>query len=372
MALLISIFVWPVELHHFLINLKYLIDMKSTTIKDIAEALGISVATVSRALTDSYEIKPQTREKVLETARKMKYKPNLLARNLKKNSNNLIGVIVPEIITSYFPELIIGIQEIFNPLGYQVLICQSGESSALERKNVEMLENQQVEGLIVSVSKESKNIDLYKRLIDEGMPIVFANRVIDELEAPKVVIDDRQWAYNATEMIIKHGYRRIAHLAGNFNLAITKQRLEGYLQALDAYKIPIDERLVMYVGIQQEQAKIGVRYLLSLKERPDAIFCVNDPIAIGAMLELRERGIRVPEDIAIVGFTESPTGKVLGLSSVAQPTFEMGRTAATMLLNRIKNPLLEVAETIVLDAKLIIRKDTLIKKKSSAFMAGDD
>ncbi|NDV81714.1 LacI family transcriptional regulator [Bacteroides sp. 51] len=336
--------------------------MKPPTIKDIAEILGISVATVSRALTNSHEVNPQTREKVLETAKRMKYKPNLLARNLKKNSNRLIGVIVPEIITFYFPELIIGIQEIFNPLGYQVLICQSGESSAQERKNVEMLENQQVEGLIVSVSKESKNIDLYKRLLDDGMPIVFTNRVIEEIDAPKVVIDDKQWAYNATEMIIKHGYRRIAHLAGNLNLTITKLRLEGYRQALKDYDIPIDERLIMYVGIQQEQAKIGVRYLLSLKERPDAVFCVNDPIAIGTMLELRDKGIRVPEDMAIVGFTESPTGKVLGLSSVAQPTFEMGRTAATMLLNRIQNPMLENIETIVLDAKLIVRKNTLIKK----------
>ena len=339
--------------------------MKPTTIKDIAEVLGVSVATVSRALTNSYEINSQTREKVLEVARKMKYKPNLLARNLKKNRNNMIGIVVPEIITFFFSELIIGIQEIFNPLGYLVLICQSGESSSLERKNVKMLEDQQVEGLIISVSKESKNIDLYERLIEDGMPIVFINRVIDELVAPKVVIDDRKWAYNATEAMIKHGYRRIAHLAGNLNLTVTKLRLEGYRQALRDYDIPIDERLIMYVGIQQEQAKVGVRYLLSLKEKPDAIFCVNDPVAIGAMFELKERGIRVPEDIAIVGFTESPTGKVLGLTSVAQPTFEMGRTAATMLLNRIKNPLLGI-ETIVLDAKLNIRKDTLIKKTISA------
>lgn len=335
--------------------------MKTPTIKDIANALGISAATVSRALGNSPEISEQTREKVVAMARQMRYKPNMFARNLKRNCNNMIGVIVPEIINSFFPEIIIGIQEVCNPLGYQVLICQSGESLSQERKNVEMLENQQVEGLIVSVSKESGNEALYKRLIDDGMPIVFVNRVIDRIDAPKVVIDDRQWAYKAVEAMIRHGYRRIAHLAGNTNLAVAKLRAEGYRDALRDYNIPVDDRLTMYVGIQQEQAKIGVRYLLSLKERPDSIFCVNDPVAIGAILELRSKGIKIPEEIAIVGFSESPTGRVLGLSSVVQPTFDMGRTAATMLLNRIKNPKLGT-EKIVLDAKLHIRSETLISK----------
>lgn len=334
-----------------------------TTIKDIAEALGISIATVSRALTDSYEVNPKTREKVLMAAKEMNYKPNVHARNLQKSKNYMIGVVVPEFITFFFPEIIIGIQEIFNPMGYQVLICQSNESSSLERRNIEMLEQQMVEGIIVSVTKESKNIDLYKRLIADGMPIVFINRIVQQVEAPKVIIDDKKWAFKAVEMLIKHGYRRIAHLAGNKDLSITKGRLEGYIEALNTYNIPVDERLIMHVGVQQESAEIGIRYLLNLKQKPDAIFSVNDPIAIGAMLELKKREIRVPEDIAIIGFSESPTGKILGLSSVEQPTFEMGRSAAKLLIERIENPQAEISTT-VLDAKLNIRRATVIKKQT--------
>lgn len=332
-----------------------------TTIKDIAEALGISIATVSRAMTNSPEIKPDTRERVLAMAKKMHYKPNIYARNLLKNKNNLIGVVVPEFITFFFPEIIIGIQEVVNPLGYQVLICQSNESSELERKNVEMLENNMVEGMIISVTKESKNYDLYQRLLSEGMPIVFVNRVIEDLNASRITIDDHKWAFKAVEHLIKCGYRHIAHLAGNEHLSITKGRMQGYLDALKAYDIPVDPRLIMHVGVQQDKAKIGLNYLLNLKQKPDAIFAVNDPVAVGAFLELRDRGIKVPEEMGIVGFSESPIGRIIGLSSVAQPTFDIGRAAAEVLVQKIKNPDSPI-ESRVLEAKLNIRKTSLIRK----------
>lgn len=337
------------------------------TIKDIAAALGVSIATVSRALTGSYEVNSETRAKVQAKAKELHYKPNIQARNLLKRRNNMVGVVVPEFITFFFPEIIIGIQDILNKEGYQVLICQSNESSELERKNVEMLEDSMVEGLIISVTKESKNIDLYKRLINEQMPIVFINRVIPELEASQVIIDDRKWAFKAVEHLIKCGYTRIAHLAGNEHLSVTQRRVQGYKDALLAYNEPIHERLIMYVGVQQDRAKIGVDYLLSLKDKPDAIFAVNDPVAIGTILELRKRGIRVPEDIAVVGFSESPIGRIIELSSVAQPTFEIGHVAAKLLLNKIDNHNTPV-EIKVLDAQLNIRNSSLptAKKKKSS------
>lgn len=332
------------------------------TIKDIAKSLGISIATVSRALNGSPEIHPDTREKVLSVAKALHYKPNVQARNLLKRRNNMIGVVVPEFITFFFPEIIIGIQEVVNEEGYQVLICQSNESSDLERKNIGMLEASMVEGLIVSVTKESKNIDLYERLIEEQMPIVFVNRVFPQLHANQVIIDDRKWAFKAVEHLIKCGYKRIAHLAGNEHLSITRERLHGYLDALQTYHIPVQESLIMYVGVQQDRAKIGVDYLLSLKEKPDAIFAVNDPIATGCVLELKRRGFSIPGDIAVVGFSESPIGKILGLTSVSQPTFEMGRIAARTLLNQMRNYATPV-ETITLDAKLNIRSSSLPLKK---------
>jgi DNA-binding LacI/PurR family transcriptional regulator len=330
----------------------------NATIKDIAKALGVSVATVSRALNGSHEIHPLTKEKVLAKAEELRYKPNIQARNLLKKRSNMIGVVVPEFITFFFPEIIIGIQEIVNKLGYQVLICQSNESSSLESKNVKMLEESMVEGLIVSVAKNSKNIDLYQRLINEHMPLVFVNRVISELNVSQVVIDDRKWAFKVTEHLIKCGYRRIAHLAGNEYLSVTKERMQGYLNALAAYDIPVNENLIMYVGVQQERAKAGIDYLMNLKEKPDAIFAINDPIAVGCMLELKQRGMKIPEDIAVAGFSESPIGRIMELTSVFQPTFEIGRKAATLLLKQINNydaP----TETITLDAKLNVRHSTL-------------
>jgi LacI family transcriptional regulator len=329
-----------------------------TTIKDIAKALGVSIATVSRALTGSLDINPETKEKVQAKAKELHYKPNIQARNLLKSRNNMIGVVVPEFVTFFFPEIIIGIQEEMNKVGYQVLICQSNESSELERKNVEMLENSMVEGMIISVTKESKNIDLYQRLINEQMPIIFINRVLPGLDASQVIIDDRKWAFKAVEHLIKCGYKRIAHLAGNEHLSVTQRRVQGYKDALEKYDIPLQERLIMYVGVQQDRAKVGVDYLLSLKEKPDAIFAVNDPVAIGTILELRKRGIKVPEEIAVVGFSESPIGRILDLTSVAQPTFKIGHIAADLLLERINKPQTPV-EIKVLDAQLNIRCSSL-------------
>lgn len=329
------------------------------TIKDIAKILNLSIATVSRALTGSSEISEGTRRKVLKKARELHYKPNIYARNLLKKRNNMIGVVVPEFITFFFPEIIIGIQEVMNKAGYQVLICQSNESSHQERKNIEMLENSMVEGLIISVTKESQNIDLYQRLVDEKLPIVFINRVLPDLTGvDQVVIDDRKWAYAAVEHLIKCGYTNIAHLAGNESLQITQRRLQGYLDALRDYNIPIKENLIMHVGIQQDRAQIGIKYLLSLKEKIDAIFAVNDPIAIGSILELKKRGMRVPEDIAVVGFSESPMGRIMELTSVSQPTFQMGHAAAELLIKKM-NDYNTPSEIRILEAKLNIRSTSI-------------
>lgn len=329
-----------------------------TTIKDIARELGLSIATVSRALNGTSDVSQETRDKVLNKAKELFYKPNIQARNLLKKRNNMIGVVVPEFVTFFFPEIIIGIQEVANANGFQVLICQSNESSTQEKKNIEMLEESMVEGLIVSVAKDAKNIDLFKRLKRERMPLVFVNRVLPELNASQVVIDDRKWAFKSVEHLIKCGYKNIAHLAGNEHLSVTKERMQGYIDALKHYNIPIKKHLIMHVGVQQDRAKIGIDYLLSLKEKPDAIFAINDPIAVGCMIELKKRGLNVPQDIAIAGFTESPMGKIMELTSVLQPTHEIGKTAAQMLLKQIAD-INQPTEIITLDAKLNIRNSTI-------------
>ncbi|MDR2949497.1 MAG: LacI family transcriptional regulator [Prevotella sp.] len=336
-----------------------------TTIKDIAKVLDLSIATVSRALTGSTEISEKTKQKVLKKARELHYKPNIHARNLLKKKNNMIGVVVPEFVTFFFPEIIIGIQEVMNKAGYQVLICQSNESSQQERKNVEMLENSMIEGLIISVTKESHNIDLYQRLLDEQLPIVFINRVLPDLKGvSQVIIDDHKWAYAAVEHLIKCGYTCIAHLAGNEHLQVTQRRLQGYLDAHRDYNIPVKENLIMYVGIQQDRAQVGVKYLLSLKEKIDAIFAVNDPVAIGSILELKRRGLRVPEDVAVVGFSESPIGRIMELTSVSQPTLQMGHAAAELLIKKISN-YNTPSEIRILEAELNIRTTSIPVSKRS-------
>ena len=334
--------------------------MKSskTTIKDIARALRVSAATVSRSLNNSHEISEEMRRLVLSKAKELNYKPNINARNLLRRRTNMIGVVVPEFTTFFFSEIIIGIQEVLNAEGYQVLICQSSESGVIERQNIEMLESSMVEGLIVSVTKDGQNIDLYNRIITDGTPIVFVNRVPPKLQATQIVIDDRKWAFKIVDHMIRCGYRNIAHLGGCQNLSVTKERLQGYIDALSAHNIPIQEKYIMYVGVQQEHAKVGVDYLLSLKKRPKAIFAINDSIAIGCMLELRKRGLRIPQDMAIAGFSESPIGRIMELTSVAQPTLDMGKLAAQHLLPQIRG-LTTPTETIVLDGKLNIRKSSL-------------
>ena len=187
-----------------------------TTIKDIAKALGLSVATVSRSLNSSHEVSEETRMRVLSKARELSYKPNIHARNLLKRRNNMVGVVVPEFTTFFFPEIIIGIQEVLNAEGYQVLICQSSESTTLERRNIEMLESSMVEGLIVSVTKDAQNTALYHRIIGEGTPVVFVNRVLPELHATQVVIDDRKWAFNRSpsgQRTSFHNQRAFARLS---------------------------------------------------------------------------------------------------------------------------------------------------------------
>ena len=334
--------------------------MKSskTTIKDIARALRGSAATVSRSLNNSHEISEEMRRLVLSKAKELNYKPNINARNLLRRRTNMIGVVVPEFTTFFFSEIIIGIQEVLNAEGYQVLICQSSESGVIERQNIEMLESSMVEGLIVSVTKDAQNIDLYNRIITDGTPIVFVNRVPPKLQATQIVIDDRKWAFKIVDHMIRCGYRKIAHLGGCQNLSVTKERLQGYIDALSAHNIPIQEKYIMYVGVQQEHAKVGVDYLLSLKKRPKAIFAINDSIAIGCMLELRKRGLRIPQDMAIAGFSESPIGRIMELTRVAQPTLDMGKLAAQHLLQQIRG-LTTPTETIVLDGKLNIRKSSL-------------
>lgn len=337
------------------------------TIKDLARELKISTSTVSRALADKWDVNPETRKAVLELAEKLNYKPNPISLNLKQQNSMSIGVVIPEFIHSFFPEVIMGIQSVLEPVGYHILISQSNESHERELSNLKALEARMVDGIIVSITKETENIEYFSYLREKNVPLVFFNRTYKEFSASCVIIDDYKWAFNAVEHLISQGCRRIAHLSGSDNLFLSQQRMKGYKDALNKYDLPQDDDLIVPAGIIMEKGVMAAYHILEMKEKPDAIFAVNDPVAIGAMKTLQQHGVKIPDDIAIVGFTDSKMAMIVepNLTSVEQPTFEMGKLAADLLLEQLRNTHDEKLspKIITLDAKMNIRESSNKKKK---------
>jgi DNA-binding LacI/PurR family transcriptional regulator len=338
------------------------------TIVDIARELNISKSTVSRALHGHSDINKETRKAVLEIARKLEYQPNLLAYGLAKNRSMTIGIIVPEFINTFFPFIIIGAQEVANPAGYHVLICQSNESYETEIANTNVLLSSRVDGLMVSLTGETPNIDHFKKFERAGIPVVYFNRVCTDANVSKVIVDDYDGAFKGTEHLIQNGCKRIAHISGPPNLQISQNRMQGYLDALTHSNIPIDQSLVISYDLSQAHASACARHLLSRPDRPDGLFAVNDPAAIAAMLVAKEYGIKIPDDLAVVGFSNEPSSALIspGLTTVGQPTADIGRTAIQLLFDMINaaEPDKQDPVTKILKTSLIVRGSSL-KGKSS-------
>lgn len=336
------------------------------TILDIARELQISKSTVSRALHGHSDINEQTRKAVLETARRMEYQPNLLAYGLAKNKSMTIGIIVPEFINSFFPFIIIGAQEVANPAGYHVLICQSNESYPTEVANTNVLLSSRVDGLLVSLTGETPNIDHFKKFERAGIPVVYFNRVCKDTNVSQVIVDDYDGAFKGVVHLIENGCRRIAHIAGPPNLQISQNRLKGYLDALAQHGIEKDDSLIVSYDLNPQQATLCAKQLFDLAAPPDGLFAVNDPAAIAAMLVAKERGIKIPEELAVVGFSNEPTSALIepGLTTLAQPMGDIGRTAIRMLFDQIESEDHETIEpeTRVLKTTLIVRGSSLKHK----------
>jgi DNA-binding LacI/PurR family transcriptional regulator len=335
--------------------------MKHVTIKDVAKKLNCSVSTISRAFNDKYDIKKETRDHILTTAKAMGYSPNPIAKSLLKQCSNQVGVVVPEFINSFFPEVIIGIQEVLIKKGYQVLIMQSNESQIAELENIKTLENNMVDGMIVSLSLGTQNVQYYKNLISQGFPLVFFNRVLNELDTSKVVFDDYKWAFFATEHLIYQKYNNIYHFAGPSGHTFTQKRKDGFIDAHRKHKISIGDNNIIETGLMTTDGERVMEKLINEGNLPDAIFAVNDPTAIGAMKMLKKHGYKVPNDVALVGFTESKLADLIDppLTSVAQPTHEIGRTAAKLLLEQIESKGIFIPQTVILNGRLNIRESSM-------------
>lgn len=344
---------------------------EAVTIKDIAKALGLSTSTVSRALRDSYEISPETKKLVLEYAQKINYQPNPIALSLKERRTLSIGVVVCEIANSFFSQVINGIESIAYDHGYNVIIAQSHESYDREVINLQYLASRSIDGLLISVSTETKDIKHIQELHERGMPIVFFDRSRDEIETHKVVVDNHKGAYEATDHLIKNGYRRIASLGNSEYLNITKERVAGYKAALNDNGFPVDDALIKncyHGGMIFSEIEEVVSELLALQQKPDAIFASADKLTTGCLRSLISRGYNVPGDIGLVGFSNSELAELINpsLSIIKQPAFEMGQVAANLLMQLIesKRPVKEFEQRVLI-TELHIR-DSSSKKTSKA------
>ncbi|PUZ24677.1 LacI family transcriptional regulator [Chitinophaga costaii] len=347
---------------------------KYTSIIDIAKQLNISKSTVSRALTGHPNVHAQTRKAVLDLAQQMDYQRNSLALGLTRHHTNTIGVLVPEFMSTYFPSVILGAQEVFQAAGYQVVICHNNESYDMEVANVKLLLSYRVDGIIASHTKETRNFDHFRLVQRHGIPLVFFNRVSEELNVPNVVVDDYSAALEAVEHLIKTGRRRIAHLAGPDSLINSRLRRQGYLDALKKHKIPIDPGLMLSYDLTIEKVRIYMKHFLELPAPPDALFAINDPTAIAAMEVVKEKGWSIPEDIAIVGFSNDFSAQLVfpRLTTVSQPTLDIGRESARLLLQELQSGAKpdytnRKAPCVQLKTKLIIRDSSVrkpvVKKK---------
>jgi len=337
---------------------------EAVTIKDIAKELGISTSTVSRALRDSYEISPETKRLVLECAQRLHYRPNPIALSLKEKRSRSIGVIVAEIANSFFSQAINGVESVAFNKGYNVIISQSQESLEKEISLLNFLSSRSIDGLLISVSSESKNIDHLKNLHARGMPIVFFDRIVDEMNTHKVITNNYNAAYNATKHLIKEGYKKIASIVNASHLSITQERIAGYTQALVDNNIPFDAdaiKVCEHGGLVLEETEKAVNELLMLPERPDAIIGLTDKLTTGCLKILQERKIKVPDEIALVGFTNSALSELLNpsLTIIRQPAFEMGEIATNLLLQIIesKRPVRDFSKE-VLETELIVRNSS--------------
>ncbi len=334
------------------------------TIKDIARRLNISTSTVSRALNNHPDINKTTKEAVRDLAKELKYEPNTVALNLRNQKTNTIGVLVPEIANHFFSTAISGIQEVAYEAGYHVLIAQSNESSEREKLNTRALLASRVDGMIAAISMETETFDHFQEIMDKGVPLVLFDRINSDLKTSTVVVDDFEGAFQAVEHLIATGHRRIAHIAGPANLTNSQQRLKGYREALHKHHIPIDETLIAHSDFSQENASKVAEKLLQASSLPDAFFCVNDRVAIGAMLAVKAAGLHIPRDIALVGFNNQPVTAIMEppISSVSQPAYDMGKAAARILFNQVLEPSnIYTLENLVLKTHLVVRHSSGIK-----------
>lgn len=332
--------------------------MKSerVTIKDLAKQLNISVSTVYRALHDAPDVNAKTKQIVVDLAKQLNYEPNATAQSLVNRQSKLIGVLVPTIQSHYFSQALSGMTDVANEAGFHIIFYQSNESQQQERAGIKSLMSCNVDGLLISVSKETKNDDSLSNI---STPVIMFDRVLNQYECTKVIVDEYEGAYKAVELLIKKGCKRIAHVAGPQNLTVCSNRLKGYQNALLEHGMEIDKRLIAQTMSFEENALKAIRKVMEQPQKPDGIFLVNDLSAAVALKYFHKKGIRVPNDIQVVGFNDDPVCNITHptITSVMQPAYEVGKLAMGLLIEELVSGVSQ-NETYKLRTSLVVREST--------------
>jgi DNA-binding LacI/PurR family transcriptional regulator len=315
---------------------------KETTLKDIAQVLNVTPATVSRALHDDYQISEATKQRVMEMAKKMDYSPNPLALGLLSKKTKVIGVIVPDIFYYFNSAAISGIEEVLNRAGYSVIVCQSKEKTEKEKLHLKNLIASRTDGAIISIAQDGRDFSHYEKNIEKGFPLVFLDRVPAIKNISSVTIDNKEAARKATAHLIKQGCKKIAYVAGPsclVGLNLGKLRYEGYIKAHVEAGLEINRYLLVNCNFDKSLGRNAVKKLLESEHKPDGILAINDRLAIGAMAAVRDVGLRIPEDVKVMGFNNETFDEFLhpALSTVYQPANEMGQEAAKILLTMLES-----------------------------------
>jgi LacI family transcriptional regulator len=313
---------------------------KDVTIYDLALELNVSPSTVSRALNDHFSIGKKTKKAVQELAREWGYRPNTLASSLRTNRSNTIGVIASWINRPFISSLISGIENAAREAGYKVIITQSHDQLEIEKDNLEALYDSRVSGLIASLAMETSDYDHFKSFLENDIPVVFVDRIPNLDNVNKVNINNFHAGFQATQHLIEQGCKRIAHFGGARNQKIYEDRFLGYREALKKYKIKYDPNLVKEASnLSAEEGKRFIEEVWMLEDRPDGIFCANDTSAVSAIGWCKKNGVKVPNDIAIIGFNNDPICEIIDppLSSIHHPAQDMGEAALNQVLQILNN-----------------------------------
>ena len=339
---------------------------KDITIYDIAQRLSLSSATVSRALQDHPAINKNTRKKIQQTAKDLGYRHNTFASSLRKQKTNTIGVIVHELNSNFITSVLAGIEKVTTEAGYDLIIAHSSESYTKEAANALNLFHKRVDGLIASLAFDTKDLDHYQSYEEKGIPVIFFDRVEEKSESTKVIIDNYKCGYQATRHLIEQGCKKIVLVTASLKRNVYAQRHKGYTDALYDSGITYEKERVLIKDLSEQCGVEAALQILKMKPLPDGVFITNDFSAAVCMRTLREHGVRIPEDIAIVGFNNDAISKLVEpqMTTIDYPGIDMGEIAARNLINHLKGLSdLKHTNTIVVRSDLIIRSSSLKNKK---------